>query len=68
MKYKLLFLGLFASSAYIPISSAESSIDTNGDGAVSMEEILAVNPDATGERFTQFDSDADGLLTNQECK
>ena len=68
MKYKLLLLGLFASSAYISISSAESSISTNGDGTVSMEEILAVNPDATGERFTQVDSDADGLLTNQECK
>ena len=40
--------------------------DTNGDGAVSMDEAKAVMPDLTAEQFAAADGNADGVLSSDE--
>ena len=41
-----------------------AKIDTNGDGAVSREEFLAV----AAERFSKMDADGNGSLSKEEMK
>lgn len=45
-------------------------VDTDGDGAISLEEMEASRPPQfdPAERFHQFDSDGDGKLNQQELK
>lgn len=45
-------------------------VDTDGDGAISLEEMEAIRPPHfdPAERFQQFDSDGDGKLTQEELK
>ena len=45
---------------------AQMAMDTDGDGNVSMEELVAAYPDATSETFTAIDSDEDGVLSEAE--
>ncbi|MGB3555592.1 MAG: EF-hand domain-containing protein [Jannaschia sp.] len=45
---------------------AQSAMDTDGDGNVSMEELQAAYPDATAENFAAMDTDADGVLSEAE--
>ena len=40
--------------------------DTDGDGALSLAELQAVNPNVTQERFEIMDTDANGLITADE--
>jgi hypothetical protein len=40
--------------------------DTNGDGGVSFEELKAVRPDATQERFDERDKNGDGILNRED--
>lgn len=40
--------------------------DTNGDSKVSFEELKAVRPQATPERFKAMDADGDGFLTPED--
>jgi len=37
--------------------------DTNGDGAVSYDELAALAPDLTRELFAKLDRNGDGVLT-----
>jgi Ca2+-binding EF-hand superfamily protein len=41
-------------------------IDTDGDGLVTYEEMVAVYPDTTPEAFAQVDSGADGVVDQAE--
>jgi hypothetical protein len=45
---------------------AQSAMDTDGDGVVSLEEAQAAYPDLTSETFVAMDSDADGVLNDVE--
>ena len=47
---------------------AQSAMDTDGDGNVTMEELQAAYPDATEETFAAIDTDADGILSAAEIE
>ena len=44
----------------------DMSADTDGDGAFSYEELVAVYPDMTEEAFMAIDTDADGSASAEE--
>ena len=43
-----------------------AELDTNGDRAVTVDELQAVNPDMTAESFSEMDINDDGLLDADE--
>ena len=47
---------------------AQSEMDTDGDGNVSMEEMSAIYPEMTADAFAAMDSDADGVLSAAEVQ
>lgn len=47
---------------------AQSAMDTDGDGNVSMEELQVAFPDATADTFAAIDTDADGVLSDVELQ
>ena len=51
--------------AGLAMGQAES-VDSDGDGMVSFEELLTVMPALTEEEFQALDTDADGLLSSEE--
>ncbi|MHC0053010.1 EF-hand domain-containing protein [Actibacterium sp. D379-3] len=53
-----------AGAAFAEIDMA--AIDTDGDGSVSLEELLVEYPEQTGESFAALDSDSDGMLSEAE--
>ena len=44
------------------------SIDKNGNGSVSFEELIVVMPDASKEQFAAADKDKSGELSQEEYK
>lgn len=48
--------------------SAQSEIDTDGDGLLSYNELLAAHPDMTEENFVAIDTNADGAVDADEMK
>ncbi|MCU4653535.1 EF-hand domain-containing protein [Roseibacterium sp. SDUM158016] len=51
--------------AGLAMGQAET-LDGDGDGMVSYEELLVAVPDLTEDGFTAMDTDADGLLSAEE--
>lgn len=47
-------------------ASAMEALDTNGDGVVSYEEMLAAVPTVTEEAFITIDTNGDGTLDADE--
>lgn len=47
---------------------AQGSLDTDGDGNVSMTELQTAYPDATEETFNAIDTDGDGSLSEAEIQ
>ena len=47
---------------------AQSEMDMDGDGNVSLEEIQATYPELTEEQFTAMDTDTDGVLSEAELQ
>lgn len=45
---------------------AQTDLDADGDGIVTLEEVQAVNPDITAEDFATMDTDGDGSLDADE--
>ena len=43
-------------------------VDSNGDGQVSFEELTAVRPNISHERFDGLDKDGDGFLSHEELR
>ena len=43
-----------------------TTMDTDGDGMLSMEEMQATMPDMTEDTFTQVDTNADGMIDQAE--
>ncbi len=60
--------GLFASTAAFAAEADFASADANSDGAVTMEEVLAVMPGMTAEQFNAADADGSGTLSEEEFK
>ena len=52
----------FASAA----QDADATIDTDGDGSYSLEELQAVHSDLTEETFNSIDTNADGSVDPAE--
>lgn len=48
--------------------SAQSEIDTDGDGVLSYNELLAAHPALTEEGFIAIDTNADGAVDGDELK
>ncbi|GAA5068619.1 hypothetical protein N0B44_01615 [Roseibacterium beibuensis] len=51
--------------AGLAMGQAES-LDADGDGMVSYEEVLAAMPEMTEEEFAALDADGDGMLSAEE--
>lgn len=47
-------------------AGAMTNLDANGDGVLTMAELQAIYPDVTEEQFVGADSDADGLINEEE--
>lgn len=47
-------------------SASAATLDADGDGNVSFEEMLAVYPDTTEDSFATIDTDADGMINEAE--
>lgn len=48
--------------------SAQTEMDTNGDGFLSQDELLAAYPSMTEQDFAAVDADADGAVSLDEMK
>lgn len=48
--------------------AAQSTMDTDGDGNVSLEELQTAFPDASTDTFAAIDTDADGVLSDVELQ
>jgi Ca2+-binding EF-hand superfamily protein len=63
------FLAILAVSL-LTITAAQAAefaeVDTDGDGAISMDEAVAMTPDLTEDAFKAADTDADGGLNADE--
>ncbi|RVT85204.1 hypothetical protein DXV76_05380 [Rhodobacteraceae bacterium CCMM004] len=58
-------LGLAVSATAM---SAQSDMDADGDGMFSLVELQTAYPDLTEETFLTADTDADGLLNEDELE
>lgn len=67
MTIKTLTATVFAIALTAPAALlASESMDADGDGAVSMSEFQTAHPDADTSLFTAVDTDADGVLSEEE--
>ncbi|WP_037315696.1 hypothetical protein [Ruegeria halocynthiae] len=48
------------------LAIAQSSVDTNGDGVLTIEEVQAVLPDVDADGFSAMDANGDGALDQAE--
>ncbi|MEI4261179.1 EF-hand domain-containing protein [Roseovarius sp. D0-M9] len=55
-------MGALATSAFADMSS----VDTNGDGMATMDEVQAVYPEMTAEEFSEIDANGDGAIDETE--
>ena len=50
----------------LPIGAMLKEADKNGDGKITLEELKAVRPQATEERFKHMDLNGDGVLSKED--
>lgn len=50
------------------VVSAQTEIDTDGDGQLSYNEMLAAHPEMTEETFVAIDTNADGAVDADELQ
>lgn len=64
---KELLATTFAFALTLPAAAlAQSAMDTDGDGMVTMSEFQEAMPDAEAGTFSQIDADGDGALNADE--
>ena len=61
----ILFAALAASVAF-SANAMTTEIDKDGDGMASLSELLVSYPELTEELFREMDTDADGLINDEE--
>ncbi len=64
MKPVTLTIAVFLAGA--AAANAQTTIDANGDGKVTYDEMVAVYPDVTEDQFIAADTNDDGLLDEAE--
>jgi len=65
--FKKLSTTTFVLALALPVAAfAQSSIDTDADGLVSVDEFFASYPDASTDAFALMDANADGTLDETE--
>lgn len=52
----------------IGVAAAQPRLDTDGDGAVSLDELRAARPQVSAERFDAADADGNGVLSADELR
>ncbi|MGB3555128.1 MAG: EF-hand domain-containing protein [Jannaschia sp.] len=65
---KTILMTAAAVFAFAVPSWAQTSLDTDGDGNVSLEELQAAYPTATADNFAAMDTDGDGFLNAAEVE
>lgn len=65
---KKVLMTAIAALALTGTAWAQASADTDADGAISFEEMQAVNPEITAEQFAALDADGDGNLSAEEIE
>lgn len=58
--------GLFTAGLAMAAGETFTSADANGDGALTMAEVIVVMPTTTAEDFAAADADGNGALTEAE--
>ena len=58
--------GVLISALALAADAKFSAADQNGDGVLSMAEVVIAMPDATPDQFQTADTDKDGTLTEDE--
>ncbi len=54
-------------AAFLPTALfAESTLDANADGMISLDELQSVHPEIDSDTFMQADTDGDALLNEEE--
>jgi Ca2+-binding EF-hand superfamily protein len=64
MKPAALSIAVFLAGA--AAANAQTTLDANGDGKVTYDEMVAVYPDVTEDQFIAADTNDDGLLDEAE--
>ncbi|KIC43874.1 hypothetical protein RA28_17825 [Ruegeria sp. ANG-S4] len=52
----------------LPMLAAAQSMDADGDGVLTLEEVQAVAPTVDSETFTVMDTNGDGTLDQDEVQ
>ena len=65
---KTTFAALTLAATTLPVLAMGQSatIDANGDGMLTLDEVQAVYPEVTSDMFMEMDGDGDGLLNAEE--
>ena len=63
MRFAIAIPALVAAPA---LAQDMTSMDTDGDGMLSMEEMQTTMPDMSEDMFTQVDTNADGMIDQAE--
>lgn len=57
---------LTVTAVAMPSLAMAMTLDSDGDGMLTLDEVQAVAPDVTTEAFIEMDSNTDGLLDETE--
>jgi hypothetical protein len=65
-KFITTILGAAALATSAFAAGGVTSLDANGDGLVSVDELQTAHPDVTAEQFSQIDGNGDGAVDDAE--